>query len=508
MPSYRKTATEIECHYDPARQQFKQLIGRLGAPETQNLEHGKVEELVWSEGQELLRRMLQGHFDQRSEQEPMKEKVSSVDGEARTHRRIGCRRELETKFGTVIVRRIGYSQRGLDSVYPLDAELNLPPDRYSHGMRRKLIVEAINNSFDESLEQIKRETMGSLPKRQAQELTAKLAQDFDDYYALPLMVNPSCDLRAKEQILVITADGKGIVMHPDGLREATRRASEQSSNKQRTRLSPGEKANRKRMATVVAVYEVEPYQRTAEQILKQEEAPDTPRPRPQDKRVFAKVEADMASVIEEGFMEALRRDPQQQMRWVVLTDGQDELIRQVESIAARHKLDITLIQDFVHVLEYLWKAAHALHSDDPLEREEWVEERAKALLGGTARDVAIGLRRAATRAQLSPEERKPVDKAANYFEKSRERLRYDIALENGFPIATGVIEGACRYLVKDRMDITGARWGLERAEAILRLRSIKVSGDLDDYLDYHFEQERHRNYPETNISVLTEEKAA
>jgi hypothetical protein len=259
---------------------------------------------------------------------------------------------------------------------------------------------------------------------------------------------------------------------------------------------------------VGAVYEVAPYLRTAEQILNPDLETGPPRPRPRNKRVFARVEADMSSVIEAGFVEALRRDPEQRMRWVVLTDGQDELIRQVEAAAARYKVDITLIQDFVHALEYLWKAGHALHPDDPEARESWVEERAEALLEGRARDVAIGLRRAATRAQLSAEERKPVDKAANYLEKSRKRLRYDIALAQGYPIATGVIEGACRYLVKDRMDITGARWGLDRAEAILRLRSLKASGDFEAYLDYHFEQERRRNYPETSMPRLLKAEAA
>jgi hypothetical protein len=185
------------------------------------------------------------------------------------------------------------------------------------------------------------------------------------------------------------------------------------------------------------------------------------------------------------------------MRWVVLTDGQDELIRQVHAAAARYEVEVTLVQDFVHALEYLWKAAHALHPDDSAARESWVLERADALLRGKARDVAIGMRRAATRAQLNMDERKPVDKAANYLEKSQDRLRYDQALEQGLPIATGVIEGACRHLIKDRMDITGARWGLERAEAILRLRSIEISGDLDAYLGFHFQREKRRNYPET-----------
>ena len=101
----------------------------------------------------------------------------------------------------------------------------------------------------------------------------------------------------------------------------------------------------------------------------------------------------------------------------------------------------------------------------------------------------------------------PVDKAADYIEKNQPRLRYDQALEAGFPIATGVIEGACRHLVKDRMDITAARWGLDQAEAVLKLRSLKVSGDLAPYLAFHFEQEHKRNYPGPPIPVTLDEVA-
>jgi len=169
--------------------------------------------------------------------------------------------------------------------------------------------------------------------------------------------------------------------------------------------------------------------------------------------------------------------------------------RQVSAAAKRYKVEIALVQDFVHVLEYLWKAAYALHPGAAEERESWVMDRATAVLEGRAQDVAVGLRRAATRKQLSQNARKPVDKAADYIDNNQERLQYDRALAHGLPIATGVIEGACRHLVKDRMDITGARWGLERAEAILKLRSLKISGDLPAYLAFHFEQERKRNYP-------------
>ncbi len=213
------------------------------------------------------------------------------------------------------------------------------------------------------------------------------------------------------------------------------------------------------------------------------------------------MQADQGTVIEQAFAEAVRRDPDQTMRWVVLTDGQADLLRQVYAAAKRYKVDIVVVQDFVHVLEYLWKAAYALHPQDAEEREGWVLDRATAMLQGRARDVAVGLRRAATRKQLSQSERKAVDKAADYLENKRERLQYDRALAHGLPIATGVIEGACRYLVKDRMDITGARWGLQRAEAILKLRSLKVSGDLADYLAFHFDQEHKRNYPQPPIPL-------
>jgi len=505
MTSYTICNDAIETHYAAACEQFAHLVGRLEHTDAQKLTHGEVETMVHSEGMELLRRLTQGHLDQRSAQEPIREKVIGEDGLARIHRRDGCQRRLESRFGEVIVTRRGYGARGLDSVFPLDAELNLPPDRYSHGLRAVLTEEVVRGSFDEAVEQLQRAGGGQMAKRQAEDVTVHLSQDFDAFYAQPL--EALAEEGDERELLVITADGKGIVMHPNGLREATRKAAEQQAHKQQTRLSPGEKKNRKRMATVVSVYELDPYPRSAEQILDPAQKPQEKRPVPSRKRTWARVEADMGTVIEQGFAEAVRRDPDQKMRWVVLTDGQEDLLRQVDAAAKRYKVEITVVQDFVHVLEYLWKAGHALHPEAGEQRENWVLDRAKAVLEGCAQDVAVGLRRAATRKQLSQSERTPVDKAADYIDNNRQRLQYDQALAQGLPIATGVIEGACRHLVKDRMDITGARWGLERAEAILKLRSLKISGDLAPYLGFHFEQEKKRNYPGPPIPVITKQVA-
>ena len=504
MRSYAINTPAIE-HYADALAQFEHLLGRLIGEAAQRATHGELEAMVQAEGSELLRRLIQGHLDQRGREEPMRERVVGADGVARTHRREGCTRCLETRFGEVIVTRRGYGGRAVDSVFPLDVQLNLPADKYSHGLREVVVQEVVGGSFDEAVDHLGRAGGGQIAKRQVEEVSVHLSQDFDAFYAQPLA--PSQVARDGGKLLVISADGKGIVMHPNSLREATRRAMEREEHKQHTRLSPGEKKNRKRMATVVSVYEVDPYPRTAEQILDPDQQPEGERPRPENKRTWARVEAAQGIVIEQAFAEAVRRDPEQQLRWVVLTDGQEDLLRQVAAAAKRYKVDVVVIQDFVHVLEYLWKAAYALHPDAAEERESWVMDRATAVLEGRAQDVAVGLRRAATRKQLGQSERKAVDKAADYLANNRERLQYDRALAHGLPIATGVIEGACRHLVKDRMDITGARWGLERAEAILKLRSLKISGDLPAYLAFHFEQEHKRNYPGPPIPLAALEAA-
>jgi hypothetical protein len=505
MTSYPISSATIETHYVDACEQFEHLIGRLKHPDAQKLTHGEVEAVIHMEGMELLRRLTQGHLDQRCAQEPIQEKVIGEDGLSRTHHRPGCQRGLESRFGEVTVTRRGYGARGLESVFPLDVELNLPPDKYSHGLREGLVGEVIRGSFDESVAHLKRLGGGQVAKRQSEELAVHLGQDFDAFYRQPLVRIDDDEGVAK--ILVITADGKGIVMHPNGLREATRKAMERETRKQRTRLSPGEKNNRKRMATVVSVYEIDRYPRSPEQILDPEHKSEQKRPQPCHKRTWARVEEDLKAVIEQGFQEAMRRDPDQRLHWVVLTDGQEDLLRQVYAAAKRYKVEITVVQDFIHVLEYLWKAGHALHSEDPEARERWVEGRAAAVLAGRASEVAVGLRRAATRKQLSQNERKPVDCTANYIENNQYRLRYDQALAQGLPIATGVIEGACRHLVKDRMDITGARWGLKQAEAILKLRSLKISGDLPAYMKFHFQQEAKRNYPGPPIPIVLDEAA-
>jgi hypothetical protein len=470
-----------------ACRQFQAMIDQLSSDATAQMEHDQVEILIKKEGTEVMRLLLQGHLNERCKGEERKEAVEGADGVVRTRCRENCERNLMTEFGQVVVRRKGYSAKGVENLFPLDAELNLPQDKYSSELCRLVAQQVADSSFDEGVESIRRTTGGKVPKRQLIEQTVKMSQDFDAFYKLPGEPEKTSDL------LVITVDGKGIVMRHEDLRPATRKAAEQQKGSRGARLAPGEKLNRKRMATVAAVYSLQAQKRTPEQIMGSKENKSPP-VRARNKRVWASIEHDSRDVIRAVFEEALKRDPTQSRHWVVVVDGGEQQLLDILDIAETYQAKITLVLDLIHVLEYLWKAAHCFHPVGSNQAEEWVKEKALQVLHGAAESVAVDLRRSATRRQLSQNKRRPVNKCADYLDKYSPMLEYDSFLSDGLPIASGVIEGACRHLIKDRLDRTGARWRMKSAEAILRIRSLRSSGDFDAYWKFHREQELQRNY--------------
>ena len=150
--------------------------------------------------------------------------------------------------------------------------------------------------------------------------------------------------------------------------------------------------------------------------------------------------------------------------------------------------------DLIHVLEYLWSAAWCFFSEGDPAAEARVRHRALAVLAGNARDVAAGIRRRASASRHAKHRRAKADHCARYLTNKAAHLDYPTALANGWPIASGVIEGTCRYLVADRMDITGARWSVNGAEAVLKLRAVRSNGDFEGYYTFHLDQERRRNH--------------
>lgn len=478
-----------------AEEKFDAMKRRLQSEECLRMSHSDLERELDVEGRELLRRLYQAHVDLRGTG-AVEAPVVGADGVERTHARIHERR-LGTVFGAVEVTRVGYGARGRDSLHPLDAALNLPPEKYSLEVSHRVAEAAAKGSFDEAAATLKKTTGAPVAKRQVEELTVRAAVDFDAFYAER---QASPDIEAAHTtgpIVVLSGDGKGVVMRKKDLREQTRKAAEQRHPKMGKRVSKGEKKNAKRMATVATTYTVQPFVRKPEAIIR-DLAPvheaGIKRPRPEDKRVWASLEKTPEEVLEEAMYEALQRDPCLTKTWVALVDGNETQLRILQHQSDKHGVQLTLILDFIHVAEYVWEAGFAFHGEGTPETERWVSKRLLEILKGRASHVAGGIRRSATLRGLRGEKRAAADTCADYLIKYAPCLKYDEYLAKGFPISTGVIEGTCRYLVKDRMDITGARWSLVGAEAVLKLRALRASGDFEDYWRFHEALERQRNH--------------
>jgi hypothetical protein len=485
-----------------SRKCFGELEAWMVSEEAAGLQHAELEDQLDVRGRELLRRLFQDRLDLTAAREERRHDVSGKDGVVRTRAEKGRVRPLVTRFGQVSVSRIAYRSPGRSNVHPLDAALNLPEEKHSHGLRKLTAIEAARGSIDAAGAAITRATGVRIGKRQLEEMVRRAAAHVEAFY-LSRVIKPAPDGHP----LVLTFDGKGIVMLPEALRPATAKAAAAAEGKLATRLSPGEKHGRKRMAELACVYDAVPVPRVPEDIIstpaqkrrkKKAQAGAAkgrgkPRePQARGKWLTASVTDDIPAVIAAAFGEAARRDPGQQREWVILIDGNNTQIEAVTAEAAGRGIAVTIVIDFIHVLEYLWKAAWSFFNKGEPAAEEWVADQARKILRGKSAQVATGIRRRATTYGYTAAERAGADEAARYLDNKKEHLDYATALEKGWPVATGVIEGAARWLVKDRMDITGARWSLEGAEAILKLRALTASGDFDAYWRYHLRREHER----------------
>jgi len=483
MPGYAP-----QVAFARSREAFAKAEGWLAGAEAAGLDHAALEEQLAARGREIQRLLLQDHLDARAAAEPRRAQVTGPDGICRRRAEPGHARPLASVFGPVRVTRIAYRAPGAPSVHPADAELNLPAGKHSHGLSRGVAAAAARGSFAQACADIIRQTGCTLGTRQCQQLARAAAADFGDFYASRRRPSPRA---APGAVLVLECDGKGIMIRPGQLRPRSQRLARKAVPKQDGRLSRGEVRTRKRMAEVGAVFDITPVPRTAAAIL--DPGPRPPGPRAAGKWLTASVAADAADVVAAIFAEADRRDPDRRRTWIALADGNKDQIRWIQAEAAARGIIIAILVDLVHVLEYLWDAAWCFFPEASPEAGPWVRDRAAAILDGRARGVAAALRDAA--AGLSAAKRKTADKTARYLDAKAPWLDYPTALAAGWPISTGVIEGACRHLVKDRMDITGARWGAETAEAILQLRALHANGDFDAYWAYHLHREHQRNHP-------------
>ena len=474
-----------------------------------------MELLVIERGRELLRGLVQLSLDAQAAAEVRVAQVTGADGVPRRRAERGHARPVVTRLGEVIVRRIGYRSgiKGAESLFPRDAVLNLPPCGYSWPLQKLAQMFTGSGSYQQAREFVLAATGVRIGKRQLEQITAAAAADAERFCQDPggrpgeLPVAAGGGDGQDLAPLVLSADGKGVAMRP----EARRRRAKAPDQRMQTfehRRGTGEKGH-KRMAETGCVFDVAVPQgpaRTPEQIMHPD--PD-PRARPAapaavNRWYTCDITAARDITIAKAFDQGDRRDPGYRRTWIGLVDGDTYQIGLFQAQAAARGITVTILVDFIHVLEYLWKAAWCFHEPRDPAMEDWVTAQGLDILHGRAGDVIERISQLAADHPPRPggEHEKIIRKTLHYLDAKQPFMDYPRALANGWPIATGVIEGACRHLVQDRMGITGARWGLQGAQAILWLRAINASGDHDAYWDYHIQQEHQRNHLSRYASTL------
>jgi len=388
-------------------------------------------------------------------------------------------------FGELEIERTVYGTRETQKieVAPLDAHLGLPAGDFSYVLEDWLQRMCIHDAYRESVRGLADLLGLSVSVRSAEAMNRTLAEHAEAFRSQPVPPDPS----AEGQLLVVTADGKGVVMRRE-------------DQPQQVASPPAGKQGTKRMAYVGAVYSIDRFVRTADDVLdelqRQRRAVD--RPVPQRKHVWA----EMTHLIEGeacdgrttlfGRMseEAAARNPHQRKPVVCVMDG-ERALWEVKELWVPHAVGVL---DLFHVTERLWTAAHVFHPRESREARRFVDHRLRMLLEGQVGYVIGGLRQMVTKRRLSAADRKTLAAVIGYYENNRRHMKYDEYLAAGYPIGSGVAEGACRHLVKDRMERTGMRWRRTSAQAMLHLRAIYLNGDWNAFIESRILREQEELY--------------
>ena len=391
-------------------------------------------------------------------------------------------------FGELIIPRIVYGTREGQKIEraPLDEQLALPAGDFSYVLEDWVQRFAVKGSFAEAAESLETLLGLRLGVRTLEQMNQEMADSVVPFRNATEPPPPG----EEADILVVTADGKGVPMRrpvPDGPKPHHRRTK-------------GEKANKKQMACVGAVYSIAPFVRTAEdivdEVLREERAKD--RPKPLHKHVWAELSRDVDgeplaakdAVFAALFDDLNLRNVGVDRPVVCLMDGE----RALWEAQRVYFPEAVGILDLFHVLERLWTAAHCFHPEGSDAAEQFVADRLRDLLKGRVGYVIGGLRQRLTKHLLSGARCQTLTSVITYLENNRAQMRYDEYLKAGYPIGSGVAEGACRHLVKDRMEQSGMRWTVPGAQAMLHLRATYLNDQWDDFIEDRIQRQQSRLY--------------
>jgi hypothetical protein len=476
-----------EQEFHKAEKRLQQLLAAVRQAAAQGERIDRVERDVLSELLEIGRSLLTGFVALQGDGD-VGPTTTDPQGESCQRLPEPHSRRYVSIFGELQIRRFVYGSREGQRIQatPLDARLGLPVGEFSYVLEDWAQRLCLGESFQEAGKTLASLLGLKLGVRTLEHMNQALAE-----FAEPFRAGQSPP-PAKEEgpILVFTADGKGVPMRrplEERIRGYHRRAK-------------GEKANKKQMSYVGAVYSIDRFVRNADDVLDdlQRRERSAARPVPRHKRVWTEMTEVVAGEEINGRErlfaklsdEVWQRNHGGRKEMVCLLDGE----RALWDMYQVYFPEAVGILDLFHVLEKLWLAAHCFHAEGSQAAEDFVTERLRGLLEGRVGAVIGGLRQRLTKLRLSAARQKTLNAVIGYLDRNQEHLHYDEYLAAGYPIGSGVAEGACRHVVKDRMERTGMRWTLDGAQAMLDLRATYINGDWDAFIEYRIQREQAELY--------------
>jgi len=468
---------------------FRELTQRVCQAASAGEPVHEVEKSIWQQILHIGRKAL-GQFFTLVGNGDMGEDITLPDGRSCQRLEELHERRYVSIFGEFELQRTVYGSREGQKIefVPVDNRLQLPESVFSYVLQDWDQSFCVEQAFAPSAQAITR----ILGLRQSVDSLERINEDMAGN-VIDFWEERRRPQAAEEgELLVTSADGKGIVMRREEPAPVP------------AHRGKGEKASHKRMATVGAVYSVDRYARTPEQMIatlfRDGPRPTECRPQPRHKHVWASLscaEEEAISSVDIVYSwladQVDKRNPRAAKEMVHLGDGQACLWE-----ARREYLppeNATDILDIMHVASYVWQATHVFYREGSDEAETFARERLLRILHGQSDRVVRGLREMGTKRGLAGAKKKTLKKVCAYLESNRERMHYDVYLRKGYPIASGVIEGACRHLVKDRMERAGMHWTPKGAQAMLQVRSMYVNGEWEPYQNFRMECETKRLYP-------------
>jgi hypothetical protein len=459
------------------RAEFETMLQFVTSEEAQTATADQIErslfQLLLSLGAQLLLLFFQ-----------MRSQTCSRDTITAEGQEVPCHSEQKrvyfSIFGKVPIWRPYFYASGVGGHTPLDAELSLGTDRYSDLLREMLDYLGVYVPYNKAVDIFKRILKVGISTRVQQKFVTEDAEDVLTYYEQ----KPAPTAADEAEILVVQSDGKGVPIilekpSPDPVR-----------------LGKGQKRGRKKEAIVTTVYTIAMNPRTPQDVvdsifqLNEDDKKSKPSPpKPQNKHIWATLDGKEMALARLAQQVEPRRGSHIQHK-VALADGCKALQEWLEEKFP----DFTLILDFIHANEYLWKVANSLLGEDNKSRTKWVMKQTSLMLSGKTKQIIDDFRVRAEKQCRTKKQVEKLNKTADYFERNLKYMAYDTYLANGWPIASGVIEGACRHFVKDRFELSGMRWEQGGAENLLRLRAVAENEDWDDYHLFRRQQRHQRSY--------------